>query len=140
MKVLRLSYEPEDDVSGELYVSAAVPGFSAESSAWFDREAIEAFAAALEKSLLPSEPPTGLFGGVWGEDQSMPEHIEVGISIVPGGADGDLLVRVELSSSDEDSTQEAVLSFAVDYESVDRFRAALVRMLDDSDAEAVLAG
>jgi hypothetical protein len=140
MNVLRLSYEPEDDVSGELYVSAAVPGFSAESSAWFSPDAIEAFAASLERHPLPSNPPAALFGGVWGEDQTMPEEVQVGISIAPGGTTGDLLVQVELASSDEDSRQKASLSFAVDYASLDRFRAALLRMLDDEDAEAVLAG
>jgi hypothetical protein len=141
MNVLRLTYEPEDEFHGELSAHAEISGFSAQSSAWFNRDVIEAFAAELANHPLSSDTPAALFGGVWdGEDKAMPSEIHLGILIAPHSAAGELYVELSLAASDNDCLQRAALCFTTEYASVDQFRTALIRMLDDPDTEAVLTG
>lgn len=144
MDSVRLTFQPDNEWSGELSAEAKISGFAARGSAWFDRSNIEEFFDRLSQYPLADADRVELIGGVGIRPDGVPEHVRLRLSISPFGSRGLLLVQVDLSeetllSGPSDLVQSASLKFITTYGAVDRFRSSSGSLLEGG-AEAILFG
>lgn len=144
MDSVRLTFEPENEWSGELFAEAKVSGFAARGSAWFNRPSIKEFFDGLARYPLAEDDRIELVGGVGVSPDGIPEHVRLRLSVSPFGSRGLLLVQVDLSeeailSGPADLIQSASLKFITTYGALDRFRSSSGALLEGG-REAVLFG
>jgi hypothetical protein len=133
---LRVTYEPDDDWTGELIATVRSGAFSAQGSAWVGRD-VYVFLTALRTYPLPSEKPPRIEGRIWDG--------RLRISVEPYNSRGMLLVRVDLASEipgarDADLRNSATICFLTEYAVVDRFAAELQEVMDSRREVAILKG
>lgn len=144
MDSVRLTFQPENEWIGELFVEAQVRGFVARGSAWFNRSSIKEFSDRLARYPLAEDDRIELVGGVGVSPDGIPEHVRFRLSVRPFGSRGLLLVEVDLSeetilSGPADLIQSASLKFITTYGAVDRFRSSSGALLEGGQ-EAILYG
>lgn len=141
MNRLRLTYKPDDDGAGELFVTASAGDFAGKSSAWIGERQLRQFEAALGAFPIEAGHEPMLEGGYWRE--GVLDRVHVRIRIAPGGPRGLVRVGVELAtpqgSTPGPTMQNRVsLEFLVNYGDLSRFQSALGDHRAGIEAEAVL--
>jgi hypothetical protein len=120
------------------------PPFAGASSAWFQREEIERFAATLVSAYpLDSSSPVTLVGGIWGKPNSGIEQPLISLSFYPVGSLGRVGCRVLLAtpSSEQwpESRSRVEVELLTSYEGVRDFSRGLRGILKSEVKEALLA-
>jgi hypothetical protein len=143
MSRLTLVFKPDNDSVGELSVSGHAHGFAGNSSAWFNRSQLDAFATALGQHPFDPNDPPSLAGGEFAPDGSL-TTVWAGLEVRPCNSTGTLVVRAVLSQplamTGTPLRRTASFDFLTDCASVDVFRAELVSMIEGHRADATLIG
>jgi hypothetical protein len=143
---LRLSYQPDDEWTGQLYASVRSDAFAGKGSAWFTPDQIKAFVAALRAAPLSPDLPPKIEGGYWEDGKAgVLKQCHLGITIAPYDSRGAPLVRVELATPSQETPERdlqhaVVVRFLTDYAAITRFAGALARIMDGEPEEAALEG
>lgn len=132
----------DGDGIGCLTVIARSNGFGGSGQAWFDREAVLEFAAALERFPLTEDDPPTLSGG-YGAHAEYDEY--VGLVVAPLGARGQVDVRLHLvddtwSHGRAEGRYETHMHLLTTYQRVGEFAGVLLGVVRGGLAEAVLEG
>lgn len=141
---LKLRLVPDDDGTGELFVSVSANGFSGKSSAWFDLQNLEKLSEDLQAYPLPSDNLPIIEGGYWSkEKRGELKQTHVLIKPYPIGSTGQLGVRVELATplneSDRHASQHVVkVELRTDYNSLALFGKQLKDVAKLRQEEAIL--
>jgi hypothetical protein len=130
--LLTLHYVPEDEWHGELRAEARHAGFSGQSSAWFNADALRQFAEALRTYPPKLEEPATLLGGRFSDSvvSTTPVKTHVGISIAQFGSRGRIWAQITLCEPDDEiMPRTGVISFYVEPYAMNRFADQIQAML-----------
>ena len=132
----------DGDGIGCLTVTARSSGFGGSAQAWFVREAVLEFAAALERFPLTDDDPPTLSGG-YGAHAEYDEY--VGLVVAPLGARGQVDVRLHLvddtwSHGRPEGRYETHMHILTTYQRLAAFAGALGAVVRGGLDEAVLGG
>lgn len=143
---LRLTLEPDDDGTCELFAGVSVNGFSGKGSAWFNLQDLEVLSKEFKTyPLRPENLPT-IAGGIWSKDiKGELEQPHLFIKPYPIGSTGEVGVRIELATplyqSDRPESQHVVkVEIKTDYNSLESFAKQLVQLARLQRKDAVLNG
>lgn len=131
--VLRYDF---DAAGGWLDVSVTTAKFSGQGGFWVHEQDVREFGEKL--STYPIRPEAPLTAA-WGYEMLEGDDLVMGVEIVPANPRGDLLVRVELADHME-PTERVRTSFLTNYPELDRFRTAIMSLMERTTDEAVLSG
>jgi hypothetical protein len=140
--MIRITFDRDDDGTGELTVAARANGFAGVGSAWFSAEELATFASRLTTYPL-SEPAPAIAGGYFGSERGVLSQEHVGISAYPLGRRGEIGVTVRLATpqreTDSPFSHHAVqLELLTTYEHLARFAEEFGALVRGEIAEAVL--
>ncbi len=144
MSELRISYEPDDQWSGEMTVQVVSGAFSGATTVWIGATSLGEFASALDRYPIPSDEPACMevtYGAT--PDGRRPAETRIRLSVTPVGRRGELLVRADLmadvwSTSAEEVRQSVVACFTSEYGLVDRFARSLKSVASGQSGHAIL--
>jgi hypothetical protein len=122
--LLTLTYIPEDEWHGELHVAARYASFSGKASAWFNADALLAFAEPLKSFPPKLEEPVTLNGGYFSDSttSAAPVETHVGLRIEQLSPSGRYRVTAQLAEpSDDILPQSAAICFQVETYALMRF-------------------
>jgi hypothetical protein len=142
---LHLHYWADDEWHGRLEAMVKSGEFSGRSSAWFSREQLTAFVAALRAYPLPARDVPLIEGGYWSKERpGTLEQCHLRIAVRPHDSRGTLRVQVDLASQyasipDEDLQHSVTVRFLTDYASVEEFAAGLEQVLGQQRESVVLS-
>lgn len=141
---LRLSLEPDDDGTCELFATVSVNGFSGKGSAWFNLRDLEKLAKEFMAYPLRPENLPIIAGGYWNKEKKG-ELDQTHLLIKPYtiGSTGELGVRVELATplceSDRPESQHVVkVEIRTDYNALESFGKQLKELSKLRLEEAIL--
>ncbi len=143
---LLLRFRNDGDGSGKLFAQAAVAGFSGTSAAYFDIEALEKFAAAMQTFPLESGNSCSISAGLGNtDDASNPNHEHLGITVYPIDNRGHIGVHVRLATevwSDTRPEEQRIASVELltSYEPLRAFGRKLLSLVRAKADEAILDG
>lgn len=143
---LRLTLEPDDDGTCELFAVVSANGFSGKGSAWFNlSDLVELAKEFMTYPLRPENLPI-IAGGCWIKDKKGElEQTHLLIKPYPIGSAGELGIRVELATplyeSDRPESQHVVkVEIRTDYNSLESFGKQLKELAKLRRQEALLMG
>ena len=139
---LRLSIEPDDDGTAELFAEVKSNGFAGMGSAWFDLRYLADFAQSLGNA-FPLETALELTGGYWGKDGSGLTQEHLGIRFYPIGGSGKIGCQVRLATrtgphdraEEKHSVQVELLTY---YQELQDFAAKIRNLATGQAHEAIL--
>jgi hypothetical protein len=140
---LEMTYEADDEWTGEVFAVVKAGAFSAKGSAWFSPDQVKSgFVAKLRSYPLSStEPPLIEGGGL----TSARDQFSFRIIVRPFDLRGRLLVHADLASEvweprSTDLWSRASIRFLTEYTAVENFATELEQVLDGAREVAVLKG
>jgi hypothetical protein len=138
-------FQADSDGTGKLVIRASADGFSGESGAWFDAQAVAAFASALGTYPLPEDNPPHIESGFWKRGTQELEQELVSITVRPAGIKGQISVRVHLATEvwpdmRPDSDSDVHLELLTTYERIRQFSDHLNRVVLGELDSATLGG
>ena len=142
MNILKLSFSPDDDGTGELHALVQADGFAGSGSAWFKVEELEAFCASIGNYPLEQHAHPFIAGGFWSDDGAL-DRTNLALRISPHNSRGTLRVIVELAeppagNEPGELLRRVITWFTVGYNDLSRFQTAFGRLLSGAAEEAVL--
>ncbi len=143
---LRLTLEPDDDGTCELFAEVSVNGFCGKGSAWFNLEELKALSKELMTYPLRRDSLPTVAGGYWSKGKKDElEQTHLFIKPYPIGSTGTVGVRIELATplyeSDRPESQHVVkVEIKTDYNSLESFAKQLEQLAKLQREDAVLNG
>ena len=143
MNILRLTYRPDDDFSGELFATVESRGFSGNASAWFDLDRLREFCAQANVYPIGAGDEPTLEGGFWQDNGQSLRQRHLHVSLSPHDRQGAIRVTAKLATPSsngeaDDLVQRVEACFLVSYGDVGRFCASFSATLDGHIEEATL--
>jgi hypothetical protein len=141
---LRLRFFDDGDGTGKLVARAEADSFSGESGAYFNVEALEEFAKALQIFPLPPEDHRRSISGGFGNDLDAQEHLGISVYLV-NPQRGHVGIQVRMATevwpdTRPKSKKQAVVEVLTTYEPLAKFSKDLLSVLGGSLKEAVIEG
>jgi len=144
--MLLLTFQADDDGTGELFAKVLHGDFSGESSPWFGIQQLSNFALELESQYPLREVPwLNLEGGYWtaGSPEAVIKQLHLGLEFYPIGKLGRVGCRVSLSTPlQEFGRVESRVSVQVEiqttYIQVGKFARSLDMLARGTTDEAIL--
>ena len=143
---LRLTLEPDDDGTCELFAAVSANGFSGKGSAWFNLSDLDDLSKEFMAYPLRPENLPIIAGGYWSKDKKG-ELEQTHLLIKPYliGSTGELGIRVELATpldeSDRPESQHVVkVEIRTAYNSLESFGRQLKELANLGRPEVLLIG
>jgi hypothetical protein len=135
---LTLKYAPEDEFHGELSATVKDQHRVGFGSAWFNLSDLRDFAETLRAYPLDEERPHRITGGEGlAADGTFPLRKTLDLHLT--SASRRVMITIHLETGlDETFRQITDVEFRTTYGTLESFRRALVRVLNNSDSEAIL--
>jgi len=143
---LKLTLEPDDDGTCELFAEVSVNGFCGKGSAWFNLRDLEVLSKEFMAYPLRRDNLPTIAGGYWSkEKEGKLEQTHLFIKPYPIGSTGVIGVRIELATplneSDRPESQHVVkVEIKTDYNCLESFAKQLVQLAKLKRKDAVLNG
>jgi len=142
MNRLLLTYKPDDNGFGELFVTVSAGDFAGKSSAWIGENHLRDFETALGAFPIETGHEPMVEGGYWRDGVLDRVHVRIGVT--PGGPRGLVCVSVELATPPNPGQEPAMqnrvaVQFLVNYGDLSRFQSSLRDHRDGIEPQAVLA-
>ena len=141
---IRFQFEPDDDGTGKLTVTAVADGFAGVGAAWFNAADIEAFASQLAAYPL-AESGVAITGGFFDDTvRGAPSQEHVGVRVYRVGSRGQVAVQVRLATEVREHTRPesrhaTQLELLTTYGHLGRFARDLLAVVKGDTPVAVLA-
>lgn len=134
------SASAEEDGTVELSVTFASDKFSGSGSAYFQSTALSDFAKALGVYPLDEHRLPVLSGGYWDATAMRVAEEHVGVSVVPKGSLGKLLLAIRVAAPADDqsvgnSKASAMIQIAAEYAQLSIFSRQLQMLADGGEQE-----
>lgn len=143
MNRLIFTVSPDEYGAVELHACVHTESFSGSGSAWFNVANLQDFCASLATYPVDPKSPLSLEGGYWEDSGKKLREAHVSVRVEPHGGRGELKVNVHLRepaamNEPKDRARSVTTWFVVGYNDLQRFGAALAKVLGGLAEEAVL--